>query len=435
MAYKGINDIIEEYNELIVKAKNMFAANGQRHTVDEAELYAAAAECCNALIIRFDGQAVESRNWDERARKCRAMVKKIDAELNPMPKMKPVAPKTPANIGANVPPTSVPNTESYPEKSAVGEIKNSVKTESGFVTENARAEVPAEMIERWFKSSPNHDMSDVTGMRDIKTILSSLTDDALWEKTTEAVHYETEHGILFCGQPGTGKTYIIEAFIAELMKNGYKYIQLLGGDISSSLVGVAEKIIETAFSEAIDKSPCVIFIDEIEAVCKERTEPSAKSHEKNLTASFLQAFNKVVGMKKPVLLLAATNHPELVDSAMKDRMSKIQVGYPELEARAEYFEKQFAGIVLEDGLTFEYMAEQTDGCSYRVLTRLCNGVSLELKKNAKASVGVTETEGEVFGNDGAHYTTELDNAASQNVIGGTVKLTREIFDRNAQAEK
>lgn len=426
MAYKGINEIIGEYNDFVTRAKNVYAANGGRHTEEERAFYESAEERCNELRIRFAGQPTESANWEERARKCRAMLKKIDNELNPLPSPKSTAASSMSSANATGTQKST-GAHSREEKQAPA------KTDGEFVTNNARDEVPSEMIERWFKESPNHDMSDVTGMGNIKSVLASLTDDALWEKTIEAVRYETEHGILFYGPPGTGKTYIIEAFIAELIKRGYKYIQLLGGDISSSLVGVAEKIIETAMSEAIDKSPCVVFIDEIDAVCKERTDPSAKSHEKNLTDSFLQAYNKVISENKPVLLLTATNHLELVDKAMKDRMSKIYVGLPETEARAEYFEKQFDGITLEDGLTFSYMAEKTDGSSYRALSRLCNGISLELKKNAKASVGVREDELDAFGDGKNGYTKELDNAASENVITGNVKLTREIFDRKLEA--
>lgn len=421
MTNKGTNELIKEYNHRITKAKNLFVANGQEHSEEERALYAEAEELCRELVMRYANQPVESGNWEDRERKCRSTLKKLDKDLNPPMVIKPAVVKTNSSV-------PVDSQAAVPCELQEGDRRTPTRTASGFVTYNARQEVPAPMIERWFKPVPNHDMEAVTGMKNLRTTLASLMDDALWEQTTEAVHYETDYGLLFYGPPGTGKTFIIEAFISELMKRDYNYMQLSCGDIYSSLVGVSEKIIEAMFMEAIDKAPCVIFIDELDTVTKERVDTSSKSHEKNMTASFLQGFNMVIRMKKPVLLLAATNHLALMDEAMKDRLTKIPVGYPDAEARTEFFKKQFEGIALEDGLTYEYMADQTDNSSYRVLTRLSNSISQQLKEMAKASVGVPEKENGDFGSD-QQYTKALDNAASRNVHAGKVKLTREIFDQ------
>lgn len=439
MAYSN-DELVRKYNNLIIKAKNLYEENRQKRSEEEREYYAEAEEICIELAKRYTGYATQSGDWKERAGKCAALLKKIDAELHPAPVYEPVrTPQTTAPAAPRNPqkPTSAAaqplrQTESADE-SVIGERRTLTTTPSGFSTYNARQDVPATMIEGWFKAEPKHDMSDVTGMEDIKNELFQTMDDAQWEKTNEAVHHESEHGILFYGPPGTGKTFIIEAFISELMKKGYNYIQLLGGDISSSLVGVAEKIIETAFQEAVDKAPCVIFIDEIEAVCKERKDPSVKSHEKTLTSSFLQAFNKVVGTGRPVLLLAATNHLKQVEYAMVDRMSTIEVDFPNSAARSEFFEKNLEGIALEDALTYEIMAEKTEGCSYRVLTRLKNDIAAELKKIAKASVGVSE-EVSGFGGNPQQYSKALDEAAERNVRTGKVVLTGEIFDRKNKAQ-
>ena len=269
MAYTNYTnaDLVREYNNCITKAKNLYAENNSKRSQDECNHYKKAEAICLELTERYANYPTQSGDWKERAGQCTAIIKVIDAELNPIPKFESQKPKVAPADSRN------PQNPASADDLSDVERRTLTTTPSGFSTYNARQDVSAAVIESWFKSVPKHDMSEVTGMEDIKNELSVLVDDALWEKTSEAVHYESEHGILFYGPPGTGKTFIIEAFISELMKRGYKYIQLLGGDISSSLVGVAEKIIETAFQEAVDKAPCVIFIDEIEAVCKERTDP------------------------------------------------------------------------------------------------------------------------------------------------------------------
>ena len=438
-----VNELIRKYNSLITQAKNQ-AQFAMKPTKEERALYLEAAEVCEAVMQLHYSERTEYRNWEERAKKCRSKAAELDTELK-APEYNVRRPETSAYTQreSSVPPVrSAAHTSSGSSAVPASDVKTDetenggpgtrtlTTTKSGFSTYNAKGEhVTADVIESWFKPAPSHDMSAVSGMDEAKAELMKLFDDASWVKTSEAVHYMREYGIVFYGLPGTGKTFMIEAFISELMKKGYQYIRLTGGEIISNLVGIAEKTVEAVFQEAIDKSPCVIFIDEVDAVCKERSDASAKSYDKSVTVSFLQGYNKLVAQKKPVLLIVATNHLKQLDSAMVSRLKQIRVELPDAASRSRYFEQSLKGVSLEDGLSYDYMGEQTEGCSYRDLDRVKNSISYELKEIAKKSVGFSPDTDGISNKNSREYLDALDAEAERNVLSGKVLLTRGLFDR------
>ncbi len=229
-----------------------------------------------------------------------------------------------------------------------------------------------ETVQYWFKESPKHSFDDVAGMDHLKETLKSCAADASLEKIRSYFKMPELHSFLFYGPPGCGKTYIIEAFAHELMQDDYKYMSLDCSDILSRYVGSAEKIIRRVFDEAEQNAPCILFLDEIDGVCKNRNMKDLPVWASNMTTAFLTAYNRLSSSGKKVILISATNYPTQVDAAMIDRVELINVPYPDLEARSFTFRREFKDIIGQDP-DFDYveMADRTEGYNQRDIKRLC----------------------------------------------------------------
>ena len=251
------------------------------------------------------------------------------------------------------------------------------KTSGGAGAANKDAAVTDEAVGAWFKESPMHSFEDVSGMSELKQQLAECIHDTKLTKIREYLKMRQLHSFLFIGPPGCGKTYIIEAFAHELMEKDYKYISVDGSDILSRYVGDAEKIIARVFEEAEKNAPCIVFIDEIDGVCKNRSIRDLPVWASNMTTAFLTAYNRINSSDKPIILLAATNYPTQVDTAMMDRVQVIRVPFPDEEARAAAFHRKFDKVIsLEQGFTAEEMADRTDTYNYRDIDRLCDQIKV-----------------------------------------------------------
>lgn len=272
---------------------------------------------------------------------------------------------------------------------------NSKKTESnknvnsgGNVSEKNKAEQPKtaktkdeEELDRtvntWYKDAPKHSFDDVSGMSELKKKLNSCITDARAGNLMEYLKIPKLNSYFFVGPPGCGKTYIIEAFAHELMEQDYKFISLQGSDIISRYVGAAEKSVTRLFEEA-EKSPCIVFIDEIDSVCKNRSLPNLPEYAANITTSFLTGYNRIHSSDSKVIFIAATNYPNRVDNAMLDRVEIVRVPLPDTKAREFAFEKHFNNIVELHNLTYRDMAVMTKRCNYRDIDRLATMIKRTL---------------------------------------------------------
>ena len=233
-------------------------------------------------------------------------------------------------------------------------------------------------VRTWYKDAPNHSFADVSGMIQLKKRLQECIEDSRYEDLMDYLKIPHLNSYLFVGPPGCGKTYIIEAFAHELMGNEYKYMSLQGSDIISRYVGDAEKIVSRLFQEAEENAPCIVFIDEIDSICKNRSLPNLPEYAANITTSFLTGFNQINNSDSKVIFISATNYPQRVDSAMLDRVEVIEVPLPDMEARRMDMERQFGKIIhLAEPLSFERMAAETDSYNYRDIKR----ISTRIKKN------------------------------------------------------
>ena len=231
----------------------------------------------------------------------------------------------------------------------------------------------------WYKDAPVHSFKDVSGMYDLKKKLESCIEDAKAQDLMEYLHIPKLNSYFFVGPPGCGKTYIIEAFAHELMDKEYKYISIQGSDIISRYVGVAEKNVTRLFEEAEKNSPCIVFIDEVDSLCKNRSLPNLPEYAANITTQFLTGYNRIHSADSRTIFIAATNYPNRVDAAMLDRAEIVRVPLPDKAAREAAFRKHFEGIIqLQNGFTFEEMAEKTNHYNYRDIERLAAGIKKTL---------------------------------------------------------
>jgi len=297
-------------------------------------------------------------------------------------------------------------------KAAAEDAKAAEGTSSGTqnITKKTNDTISDEEVKSWFAEKPKHGFADVAGMRNLVERLSNCALGAQWNKLKALLKVPTVHTYFFYGLPGCGKTFIANAFAHELMNENYTYMTLTGGKIMSSKVGIAEKTIERVFEEAKKHAPCILFIDEIDGVCADRNDDNTPQYARSLTTSFLTGYNSLKDFDGKVIFIAATNYPELVDSAMLDRAELIYVEIPDQEARCHSFQLKYSKIFqLEEGFSYMEMAERTEGYNYRDLDRL-----------------EEHLKDKVFSYCRDNYVSE--DMAVDAITSGEFKLTRELFE-------
>lgn len=410
-----MNEKTSSYNILLREAEITRRDNGGKPSVEEGRLYREAMNVCAEIINMNLSQRAIVSAWTQRKKDCEDEVNRIVKALAP-PKPKPEPKPEPAQqLDAKVGGKAAPS---------AGPVAN--KTVSGFTTRNACKEVPADVIEKWYKGKPSHTLEDVTGMEAQKQLLMDKAGNLGWDRIDSALNISPVQSFFFYGAPGCGKTFLIEAFASKMMDKGFKFIRLLGGDIHASLVGVAEKTVQIAFQEAIDNEPCIIFIDEIENVCVSRKQHNAEGHEKRLTVAFLEAYNLLREAGKRVIFMGATNYPSQVDEAMLDRITLVPIPLPDEEIRAEYFSRKFASLSIEPGFTFPEMADVTDNYSFRDMDRLVGYVRERIRQRVIEQYKVITPEGQV-------NQEQTDIGGADAIASGSVVLTRALFDESRAA--
>lgn len=232
------------------------------------------------------------------------------------------------------------------------------------------AQISDEEVAGWFKEIPKHSFEDVSGMDELKETLKKCVSDTHME-LRQYLKKKTVRSYIFIGPSGCGKTYIVEAFAHELIKEqNYKYMSLKSGDILSPLVGVAEQKVGRLFKEIEANAPCLVFIDEIDGVCKNRKLSNLPEYSKTLTTAFLTGYNDICNSDKEIIFIAATNFPNQVDDAMVDRIRVIRVPLPDMKARISAFEKGLKDLIsIGEDLTLEEIGQATKDYSYRDIDR------------------------------------------------------------------
>lgn len=308
---------------------------------DQALLHTEAAKICEQVEREMEGT---DRRWTERKNFHIKEATRIMKEL-----------------------TAKPAPKSQPEPAEKEKVPSQVTADE-------------ETVSGWFKPVPKHSFADVQGMEDLKGRLSKLASRARKEGLFELLDMERFSGILFYGPPGTGKTFITEAFVHELMQENYKYINVDSADIVNKYVGETEKIIKEIFQTAQDSAPCILFIDEIDNLCMNRSAKDLPSYKMSQTEAFLTAYNNLKASDKDVFFIAATNYPHLIDPAMHSRMSLIKIPLPGKEELKAYLDGKLskASLKLDGDVSLDEIAESFENCSYRDVNNLIRNIKLEV---------------------------------------------------------
>lgn len=196
-------------------------------------------------------------------------------------------------------------------------------------------------------------------------------------------------GALLVGPPGTGKTLLAKAVAGEA---GVPFFSMSGSDFVEMFVGVGASRVRDLFRQAKDKAPCIIFIDEIDAVGRARSKNPAMggNDERENTLNALLTEMDGFGTNSGVIILAATNRVDMLDKALLragrfDR--QIHVDLPDLTERKEIFNVHLKGKKTDDTVDVDLLARQTPGFSGADIANVCNEAALIAARHNKSAIG------------------------------------------------
>lgn len=230
---------------------------------------------------------------------------------------------------------------------------------------------------------------DVAGLSEAKQEVQEIVEFLKNPKKFTTLGGKIPKGALLVGPPGTGKTLLAKAVAGEA---GVPFFSLSGSDFVEMFVGVGASRVRDLFRQAKEKSPCIIFIDEIDAVGRARGKnPSFNSNdERENTLNQLLTEMDGFGTNSGIIVLAATNRADILDKALLragrfDR--QISVDLPDVHERKEIFEVHLKPIKLADGVDLDLMAKQTPGFSGADIANVCNEAALIAARRNKDAVG------------------------------------------------
>lgn len=196
-------------------------------------------------------------------------------------------------------------------------------------------------------------------------------------------------GALLVGPPGTGKTLLAKAVAGEA---GVPFFSMSGSDFVEMFVGVGASRVRDLFHQAKEKSPCIIFIDEIDAVGRARSKnPSMGGNdERENTLNALLTEMDGFGTNSGVIILAATNRADMLDSALLragrfDR--QINVDLPDLPERKQIFQVHLRPVKVDSTVDIDFLSRQTPGFSGADIANVCNEAALIAARHNSKSVG------------------------------------------------
>lgn len=231
--------------------------------------------------------------------------------------------------------------------------------------------------------------NDVAGCdeakQDVQEVVDFLKDPSKYQRLGGHI----PRGILLVGPPGTGKTLLAKAIAGEA---GVPFFSISGSDFVEMFVGVGASRVRDLFRQAKEKAPCIIFIDEIDAVGRARGKnPSMGGNdERENTLNQLLTEMDGFGSNSGVIILAATNRVDILDKALLragrfDR--QIYVDLPDLNERKEVFGVHLRPLKLDNTVDVDLLARQTPGFSGADIANVCNEAALIAARHAKKAVG------------------------------------------------
>ena len=230
---------------------------------------------------------------------------------------------------------------------------------------------------------------DVAGQAGAKQEMQEIVDFLKNPQKYTELGGKIPKGALLVGPPGTGKTLLAKAVAGEA---GVPFFSMSGSDFVEMFVGVGASRVRDLFEQAKSKAPCIIFIDEIDAVGRARSKNPAMggNDERENTLNALLTEMDGFGTNSGIITLAATNRADMLDSALMragrfDR--QIHVDLPDLNERREIFVVHLKPLKLDENLDIDFLARQTPGFSGADIANVCNEAALIAARHNNEKVG------------------------------------------------
>ena len=253
----------------------------------------------------------------------------------------------------------------------------------GFGKSNAKVYVP---------STQGIHFSDVAGEDEAKESLAEIVDYLHNPKKYSDIGASMPKGVLLVGPPGTGKTMLAKAVAGEA---NVPFFSMSGSEFVEMFVGMGASKVRDLFSQAKEKAPCIVFIDEIDAIGKKRDGQLSSNDEREQTLNQLltemDGFEENIG----VIILAATNRPETLDPALTrpgrfDR--RVPVELPDLAGREAILKVHAKKIKTADDVNFHTIARMASGASGAELANIINEAALRAVRNNRTVVTEADLE-------------------------------------------
>ena len=229
---------------------------------------------------------------------------------------------------------------------------------------------------------------DVAGLEEAKVEVMEIVDFLKNANKYRELGAKIPKGALLVGPPGTGKTLLAKAVAGEA---NVPFLSISGSDFVEMFVGVGASRVRDLFDQAKQKAPCIVFIDEIDAIGRARGKNAGFSGNDERENTLNQLLTEMDGFQTNagVIILAATNRADILDKALMragrfDR--QIEVGLPELHERKEIFDVHLRRLKLDPSLDREFLAKQTPGFSGADIANVCNEAALIAARHNKAFV-------------------------------------------------
>ena len=259
--------------------------------------------------------------------------------------------------------------------------------------------------------------ADVAGLDEAKAEVEEVVEFLRSPNKFTRLGGKLPKGVLLVGPPGTGKTLLAKAVAGEA---GVPFFSLSGSDFVEMFVGVGAARVRDLFKQAKEKAPCIIFIDEIDAVGRSRGRGAIMggNDERENTLNQLLVEMDGFNTEKGVILMAATNRPDVLDSALLrpgrfDR--QILIDRPDRRERAAIFKVHTENLTLAPGLDIDLIAGQTPGFAGAEIANVCNEAALLAAREGKEGVEAIDFE-----------------RAIDRVIGGLEKKNKLILPEEKQ---
>jgi cell division protease FtsH len=231
--------------------------------------------------------------------------------------------------------------------------------------------------------------ADVAGLEEAKVEIMEIVDFLKNPKKYTDLGGKIPKGVLLVGPPGTGKTLLAKAVAGEA---NVPFFSMSGSDFVEMFVGVGASRVRDLFRQAKEKAPCIVFIDEIDAVGRARGKNAGFSgnDERENTLNQLLTEMDGFGSNSGVIVLAATNRADILDKALMragrfDR--QIYVDLPEYRERLDIFKVHLRTLKLDPEFSIEFLARQTPGFSGADIANVCNEAALIAARKDRQTVG------------------------------------------------